>query len=81
MLFRSRAGPQLIEVRKGNNPDIDIAVIREIISIIRRHESGDFSWYSKRTSKSYMLSARTRDNAMLEDFMMREFAEELHRYR
>ena len=76
-----RQGPQLIEVRKDNNSDIDIAVIRKIIEIIRVHESGDFKWYSKRTGKTITLSARTRDNSGLEDYMMQEFYEELHRYR
>ena len=73
--------PQMIEVRKGDNSDIDIAVIRKIIEIIRGYERGDFQWYSKRTGKSLTLSARARDNSGLEDFMMQEFQEELHRYR
>jgi hypothetical protein len=76
-----RAVPQMIEVRKGGNTDIDIAVIRKIIEIIRDYEAGDFSWYSKRSGKSLTLSARARDNSGLEDFMMQEFYEELHRYR
>lgn len=73
--------PQMIEVRKGDNGDIDIAVIRKIIEIIRNYERGDFMWYSKRTGKNLTLSARARDNTGLEEFMMREFQEELHRYR
>ncbi|HTE15324.1 MAG TPA: hypothetical protein VK642_09625 [Burkholderiales bacterium] len=76
-----RQGPQLIEVRKDTNKDIDIAVIRKIIELIRNYERGDFTWYSERTRKTLTLSARARDNAGLEDFMMQEFSEELHRYR
>ena len=76
-----RAVPQMIEVRKGDNSDIDIAVIRKIIEIIRDYERGDFSWYSKRTGKNLTLSARARDNSGLEEFMMQEFYDELHRYR
>ncbi len=72
---------QLIEVRKGNNSDIDIAVVRAIIEIIRKYEREDFSWYSKRIGKSLTLSARARDNGNLEEFMMQEFQEDLHRYR
>ena len=67
-------------MRKGNNSDIDIAVIRKMIEIIRDYERGDFKWYSKRTGKTLTLSARARDNAGLEEFMMQEFREELHRY-
>ena len=73
--------PQLIEVRKGDASDIDLAVVRKIIAIIRDHERGDFTWYSKRSGKTLTLSARARDNSGLEDFMMQEFYEDLHRYR
>lgn len=76
-----RAGPQLIEVRLGNNPDIDIAVVRRIIELIRVHERADFQWYSHRTGRNYTLSARARDNSSLESFMMSEFYDDLHRYR
>jgi hypothetical protein len=78
--FRQNA-LQRVEVRKGNNPDIDIAVIRSVIAIIRRHEDGDFNWYSKRLGKTLVLSARPRDSTGLEDFMMQEFYDDLHRMR
>lgn len=68
-----RVARQLIEVRKGSNPDIRIAVVRKIIEIIRAHEPGDFLWVSRRASKPIALSARPADNAALEDYMMREF--------
>lgn len=76
-----RAVPQLIEVRKEGNADIDIAVVRRIIALIRDHERGDFQWYSRRVGKNLTLSARARDNAGLEEFMLQEFYEDLHRYR
>lgn len=66
---------QLIEVRRGNNNDIRIAVVRRMIAIIREHEQGDFQWESKRLGRQLTLSARARDNAGLEDFMLREFPE------
>ena len=62
-----------IEVRKGNESDIRIAVIRKMIAIIREYEQGDFLWESQRLGRNLTLSARPRDNAGLEDFMMREF--------
>lgn len=64
---------RLIEVRKGANSDIRIAVVRKIIAIIREYEQGDFRWESLRMGRSVTLSARIRDNAGLEDFMMLEF--------
>ena len=76
-----RETPQLIEVRLGNNSSIDLAVVRRIIELIRFYERGDFQWHSKNTGRSHTLSARMRDNAGLEEFMMREFYDELHRYR
>ena len=64
---------QVIEVRKGDNPDIRIAVIRRMIVIIREHETEDFSWESHRLGREVRLSARASDTAGLEAFMMREF--------
>lgn len=68
-----RRSKQLIEVKKGNNSDIRIAVIRRMIAIIREHETGDFSWESHRLNREVTLSARPADTAGLEDFMMHEF--------
>jgi hypothetical protein len=68
-----RNSQQVIEVRKGDNSDIRIAVVRRMIGIIRDRESGDFDWLSPRLGGTVTLSARPRDNAGLEDFMMQEF--------
>jgi hypothetical protein len=68
-----RVARQLIEVRKGANADIRVAVIRRIIDIIRAQEPGDFIWVSRRLGRQVALSARPADNAGLEEFMMREF--------
>ncbi len=67
---------QLIEVEKGNNPDMRIAVIRKMIAIIRDYEQQDFLWESRRLERSVTLSARPRDNAQLEQFLMLEFFED-----
>jgi len=68
-----RNSRQLIEVRKGDNPDIRIAIVRRMIGIIRDREPGDFVWVSHRLGRNVNLSARPSDNAGLEDFMMQEF--------
>ena len=70
---------QLIEVQKGNNADTRIAVVRKMIAIIREYEREDFLWESQRLGRNLMLSARARDNAGLEEFMMLEFFPELRR--
>jgi outer membrane biosynthesis protein TonB len=67
---------QVIEVRKGNNSDIRIAVVRRMIVIIRDHEQGDFIWESPRLGRNVNLSARQRDTAALEGFLMKEFFED-----
>ncbi|HQR10390.1 MAG TPA: hypothetical protein PLW68_03590 [Casimicrobiaceae bacterium] len=69
----SRNSKQVIEVRKGDNSNIRIAVVRKMIEIIREHESGDFLWESHRLGRQLTLSARARDTAELETFMMQEF--------
>ena len=64
---------QLIDVRKGDNSDMRIAVVRKMIAIIREYEQEDFVWDSYRLGRSLTLSARARDNAGLEQFMLLEF--------
>ena len=68
-----RRTPQLIEVRKGNNSDMRIAVVRKMIAIIREHSKEDFTWHSPRREGDLVLSARLSDNAALESFLMNEF--------
>ena len=68
-----RNARQMIQVRRGNNPTIEIAVVRQMISIIREYVKEDFTWESQRLKRDVRLSARPADNAGLEDFMMREF--------
>ncbi len=69
----NRNSKQLIEVRRGANSDIRIAVVRRMIAIIREDKQDEFLWVSNRLGRSVMLSARARDNAGLEEFMIREF--------
>ena len=68
-----RRTPQLIEVRKGDNSDMRIAVVRKMIAIIREHSKTDFVWHSPRRDSDLVLSARLSDNAALENFMIHEF--------
>jgi hypothetical protein len=68
-----RNARQMISVRRGDNPSIELAVVRRMIAIIREQSSGDFVWESPRLGRDVTLSARPSDNAGLEDFMMLEF--------
>ncbi len=69
----NRRASQRIEVLQGGNPGIEIAVVREMIKIIRRYENEDFTWESRRLGRNVMLSARAEDTHELEAFMMLEF--------
>jgi hypothetical protein len=62
---------QILEISRGNNSDIRIAIVRKLISIIREYEKDDFRWESR--GRTVTLSARPSDNAVLEEFMMRDF--------
>ncbi len=64
---------QDITVRKGNHATIELAVVREMIEIIRKYEQADFPWYSYRLRRTVTRSARLRDSAELEEFLMQEF--------
>jgi hypothetical protein len=68
-----RKTPQLIEVRKGDNADMRIAVVRRMIAIIRQFEKEDFTWESPQRGTIVVLSARLSDNAALEKYLMHEF--------
>jgi hypothetical protein len=68
----NRRSLQRIEVRRGDNATIELAIVRRVIQIIRSQEPGDFRFISRRLGREITLSARERDNAGLEDFLMRE---------
>ena len=72
-----RKTPQLIEVRKGNNADMRIAVVRRMIVIIREFEKEDFNWESPRLGHVVVLSARLSDNTYLENYLMHEFFDDV----
>ncbi len=70
---RSNMHRDVIEVDAGLNGNIEIAIIRRMIELIRTHYKGDFNWDSQRLGRVVVLSARVEDTAVLEEFMMREF--------
>lgn len=67
-----RKAPQRFEVRKGDNPTIDVAIVKRMIEIIRQTEKGDFVWRSERLGREITLSARPEDNQRLEEFLLRD---------
>ena len=69
----SNSRREVIEVDAGPDGNIDRAVVRKMIELIRRYYKGDFNWESQRLDRVIILSARIEDNAGLEDFLIQEF--------
>jgi len=64
---------QLIEVDAGEDGDIEVAIIKSMIELIRKRYPGDFKWDSQRLGRLVDLSARETDGPALQAFLMREF--------
>jgi hypothetical protein len=69
----SNSWRQTYEVDAGLGGDVDLAIVRKMIEIIRTHYNGDFNWESHRLGHVVILSARPADTAGLEDFLLKEF--------
>jgi hypothetical protein len=64
---------ETITVSSGPDGDIELAIVRRMIGLIRNYFKGDFNWESQRLGQVVVLSARQEDTAELEDFLKREF--------
>jgi len=64
---------ELIEVEAGPDGNIERAIIRRMIQLIRQYHQDDFNWESDRLNRVIVLSARPGDSEGLENFLMREF--------
>ncbi len=64
---------RLLTVEQGAETDIQTAVVKKMIEVIREERSEDFTWDSRRLGKVLTLSARPQDSAALEQFLMQEF--------
>lgn len=64
---------EVYEVDAGLNGNLELAMVRRMIELIRTHYKGDFKWESHRLDRVVTLSARPEDSEGLEDFLVREF--------
>ena len=64
---------EVIEVDAGSGGDVELAIIRRMIELIRTHYTGDFRWDSHYLGRVVVLSARPADQPELEAFLQREF--------
>jgi hypothetical protein len=69
--FKRRWLTQLT-VEQGGEPDLETAVVKKMIELIRKEKTGDFEWDSHRLGKVVKLSARVQDTAELQAFLMKE---------
>jgi len=61
-----------VRVERGNYPDIETAIVKKMIEVIRKEKSGDFEWESHRLGKVVTMSARPQDEQELTDFLYKE---------
>jgi hypothetical protein len=63
---------QQVRVELGTERDIETAIVKKMIEIIRKEKTGDFDWDSHRLQRVVTLSARPADQAELEAFLFKE---------
>ena len=63
---------QQIHVEQGAEKDIETAVAKEMIKIIRKEKPGDFEWESRRLGRTVKMSARKEDEQELLVFLLKE---------
>lgn len=69
----NRTWREVIEVDAGLGGDVERAMVKRMIELIRGHYQGDFQWESHRLGRVVVLSARPEDQSGLEEFLIREF--------
>jgi hypothetical protein len=59
-------------VELGTERDIETAIVKKMIELIRKEKTGDFDWDSHRLQRVVKLSARVEDTAELQAFLFKE---------
>ena len=72
---------QQYHVELGSAPDIETAVVRKMIDVIRKEKPGEFPWDSRRLGKVITMNADVRYQAELEAFLLKEIFPEYRRGR
>jgi hypothetical protein len=63
---------QQVKVELGGERDIETAIVKKMIELIRKEKTGDFEWDSHRLQRVVTMSARVQDTAELEAFLFKE---------
>jgi len=69
--FKRRWLTQLT-VEQGAELDVETAVVKKMIELIRKEKPGDFEWESQRLGRVVKMSARPEDSAELQAFLFKE---------
>jgi outer membrane biosynthesis protein TonB len=64
---------QQVQVEIGSERDIETAIVKKMIELIRKEKPGDFVWDSHRLGRHVNLSARAEHAAELQAFLLKEF--------
>jgi type IV secretory pathway VirB10-like protein len=63
---------QQVTVEQGLEVDVETAIIKKMIELIRKEKTGDFEWNSHRLQRVVTMSARPQDTAELQAFLFKE---------
>ena len=63
---------QQVRVELGTEPDIETAIVKKMIELIRKEKTGDFDWDSHRLQRVVKMSARVQDTEELQAFLYLE---------
>jgi hypothetical protein len=61
-----------VHVELGTERDIETAIVKKMIELIRKEKTGDFDWDSHRLQRVVKMSARVEDTAELQAFLYKE---------
>ena len=61
-----------VTVEQGSEPDVETAVVKKMIELIRREKKGDFEWESHRLGRVVTMSARPEHTEQLMAFLFKE---------
>lgn len=67
-----------VTVEQGSEVDLETAIVKKMIAMIREERTGDFEWDSHRLQRLVKMSARVEDTAELQAFLMLEMFPENH---
>jgi hypothetical protein len=62
---------QQVHVEQGAEQDIETAVVKKMIELIRKEKPGDFEWESRRLGRVVPMSARKEDEKELAAFLFK----------